>query len=89
MFRTADGDGIGLAFGSVFTIVGVALLVGFSSWAYSEATEDHPSVTLRLDTWECTATRRETYTSMTMVGKVMVPQTHTRTVCDNYARIAS
>ena len=36
--------------------------------------------------WTCTASHAEVYTSYMMVGKVMMPSTHTREVCDNFRR---
>jgi outer membrane biogenesis lipoprotein LolB len=42
--------------------------------------------TLYSNDWTCTTSHVHTWTSFVLVGKVMVPQTHTRTICDQYTR---
>lgn len=51
---------------------------------YSNATVE--TFSLRKDSWECTATHPETHSSVMLVGKVMIPQTSSTVVCDNYKR---
>lgn len=57
-------------------------MLAYSAWQGSKS----PTFELRKDEWTCMATHRETYTTHVMVGKVLVPQVHTRTVCDQWSR---
>lgn len=74
--------------GWVMTIIAVlvfAAVVGLLWWATEEEAKK-PHFTLVKDQWHCTESHSQTYTSFIMVGKVMVPQVHTRQVCDQYNR---
>lgn len=46
-----------------------------------------PTFSLKKEERQCVESHTETYTSMILVGKVMVPQVHIRTVCDDYKRV--
>ena len=46
-----------------------------------------PTFSLKKADWECIESHTESSTIMILVGKVMVPQIHTTTVCDDYKRI--
>lgn len=74
--------------GSPLILFGVLIIlfgIGLSMFIWDEV--NPPSgvsmIELRSDRWGCTASH--TTTSMIMVGKVWVPQTHR--VCDQYSRI--
>lgn len=43
--------------------------------------------TLKKGQWACTARHSETVTTMVPAGKVLVPNTTTRVVCDQYTRL--
>lgn len=42
--------------------------------------------TLTKADWACTMSYTETYTTTMLVGKIMIPQVHTRQVCTEYKR---
>lgn len=65
-------------------VIAVVLLI--AAGISSMATSTSPHIALPKDEWQCTETRTRTYTQMMLVGKVMVPQTMTETICVNYAR---
>lgn len=67
-------------------IAGLVVLIGFLVWDAFQPPP--PSFSLVTADWSCSADHRETYTSMLLVGKVFVPRTHTRTVCDQWSRRA-
>jgi hypothetical protein len=62
--------------------LGIALLWGLAE----ELWTDHPQFVLDQRDWACVATHKETTTTYVMTGKVAVPVTSTRRVCDQYAR---
>lgn len=69
----------------VVFLAGLILALPFLAWG---AWQDHksPTFALRKDEWSCSMSHREVYTTTMMVGKVAVPQVHTRTVCDDWRR---
>jgi hypothetical protein len=62
----------------------LALLVALPFMIWGDSKSEH--ISIKKSDWECTDTYSYTYTSMILVGKVMVPQVHTTTECSNYHR---
>lgn len=61
----------------------LALVIGFA--IYDDATSDKFS--LRKDEWACGALHYSPVTTTIIVGKVIIPQTTLRLVCDRWDRI--
>jgi hypothetical protein len=74
----------------VFPVIMGALLLGsaalFVLAIYSATLPAPPSIELVRADWTCTASHSEQYTTFMVIGKVTVPQVHTREVCDRYQR---
>lgn len=45
---------------------------------------DTKYISLSEDEWVCTSSKTEAYTTTILVGKAIIPQSHTRVVCMNY-----
>ena len=69
--------------GTAFSLVGFTLCLGVYV-TYKQCTAE--TFSLKKDQWTCTKEHTETHTSSMLVGKVMVPQTRTETVCDRWER---
>lgn len=67
----------------IILIIIFVFLFGYALWSESK----DPKFTLNKVDWECARSHLETYSSFIMAGKVMVPKTNTRTVCDQYNRV--
>lgn len=65
---------------AAFIFIGIPA-IGYSFWASSRA----PTFELRKDQWACTSAHAVTSTIYMEVGKVMVPQTSTTNVCDQWS----
>lgn len=71
-------------------LIGVALMfilavsVGLGVAIYRDA--ERPTFDLKKDEWACTKSHVETTTTMIMVGNVLIPNTSTTTVCDQWSR---
>jgi hypothetical protein len=74
---------MGCLFFCLAALLGIIIVAGVA--AYQEL--GRPTFDLKKDDWSCSENHVESYTTLIMVGKVMVPQTHVSTVCDNYRRI--
>lgn len=46
-----------------------------------------PQIALDRADWRCTDSHTETFTVFLPIGKIIMPQVHTRAVCDNYRRV--
>lgn len=64
-----------------FTVV-LAGLFGVAIYQDSRAEK----FSLRKDSWACTRSHVDTFTTYIKIGDVMVPQFHTDTVCDQWSR---
>lgn len=64
----------------------LAILIAF---ALVERPKTPNLVTLKKGEWLCTASHRQPITTITVVGKVVVPNTTTVTICDQYSRTSS
>lgn len=69
---------------SISTII--VIILGFILY---NAYEHSNSATFILykDEYTCTNSHQHIYTTTMLVGKVMIPQVHSDTICDNYGRI--
>lgn len=61
----------------------VAIPFGISAW-YKDS--KRPTFDLKKDDWVCTKFHREASTYYITVGKVLLPQTTTTEVCDQWTR---
>ena len=70
--------------GVVIFLALIVLAIPFGIYACIKA-DQSPTFTLHKDAWACTASHVTTSTTYIMVGKVMVPQTVSSTVCDQWS----
>ena len=70
----------------MLAMIGVVVL-GIAAIIYAAVQDSNsPHIGLLKSEWSCTKTEPRTYTQMMLVGKVMVPQIITDTVCVEYTR---
>ncbi len=69
---------------SLLVLVAATFLCGIGYIIYDNTTVE--TFSLRKDSWECTANHPETHSSVMLVGKVIIPQTSSTVVCDNWKR---
>lgn len=66
----------------ILTITVPVMLIGVGILIYISVTAE--TFALRKDQWVCTKSHEETYTTYININKVMVPQTSTSDVCDQW-----
>jgi hypothetical protein len=61
----------------------IGVFMGALPWAFYADAQD-PHLSLNKTEWVCTSRHSQTTTTFVMSGKVMIPITSTRQVCDQY-----
>lgn len=66
-------------------ILFLCFIFGIPAVCYIFLTAEAPSsFSLQKNEWECAEFKKESYTTHNLVGKVMIPMTHTRSKCINW-----
>ncbi len=71
---------------SILSFMAFLVLAAACGIVYINYSASSDSFSLRKDSWECTANHHEAHSSVMLVGKVMIPQTSSTVVCDNWKR---